>query len=66
MSDNDSEPVTGTDKPGKDVPGGRKSSSAHDHASGSCWLSHAEHDCLTREHDPDEWCPDCFFPEARR
>src|SRR6266545_871979 len=18
------------------------------------------HDCLTREHDPDEWCPDCF------
>ena|SRR3990172_13348493 len=21
-----------------------------------------EHDCLTREHDPIEWCPDCFIP----
>src|SRR3990170_3064656 len=19
-----------------------------------------EHDCITREHDPMEWCPDCF------
>ncbi len=23
------------------------------------------HDCLTREHDPDEWCPDCFPLNAR-
>lgn len=23
-------------------------------------IPYVEHDCLTREHDPEEWCPDCF------
>ena len=23
-------------------------------------VPYVEHDCLTREHDPEEWCPDCF------
>ena len=34
---------------------------AHDHTK-HCYLPHPEHDCLTREHGPDEWCADCFIP----
>jgi len=29
-------------------------------------VSDEGHDCLTREHDPDEWCPDCFVPSKGR
>jgi hypothetical protein len=28
-------------------------------------LAPRPHDCATREHDPDEWCPDCFVPGGK-
>jgi len=37
-----------------------------EHGQEVCYLTHKEHDCLSREHDPDSWCPDCFHKEAAR
>jgi len=42
-----------------------KSAARHDHTT-ICRLPHPEHDCLTREHGPDEWCPDCFPQSAAK